>query len=374
MIICDFCPAAYHDPEYSDCLSFYPDFLQSSKLKGRWKCPHHFCHVCYLQLPTVEVIFRCEFCPAAFCENCLPREHEIVGMCLRFALLGNKMSPNVMYILCSERCINEIKSSRSKAILQEYCSTSNKLHDAGFSEYITSYSPNSLERVISEAENQNFVQNDSSAIRRADLPNLVNIHVRKHDTMPSERDLVTSIDKAVEEKTASTSQRALLMRGATLPALESLCLDRCLFRLQRSFNPLTAGAKFSSLSEIANFEKRWRELRSSDQQLLFRILCSVTPFMNLADCRIAEQVIACSNKLQADQIMTDFILHYCGLKPSTNYEELQEIYLGLLSVLKSVELRDLQTMSALFGLVQVSAISKKTISERSEPKFRFENQ
>eukprot|EP00775_Hariotina_reticulata_P009453 gene9453-9619_t len=73
LICCDVCPAAYH----ADCLGQHVEQL---KAKIRWSCPHHSCATCG-RGPTASggLLFRCGVCEAAWCEDHLPAEHEILG-------------------------------------------------------------------------------------------------------------------------------------------------------------------------------------------------------------------------------------------------------------------------------------------------------
>ena len=41
-----------------------------------------------LPVPPGGLLFRCEACPNAFCEDCLPEEHMMLGECDHFKALG----------------------------------------------------------------------------------------------------------------------------------------------------------------------------------------------------------------------------------------------------------------------------------------------
>ena len=43
-------------------------------------CPHHSCATCGRNTAAAGgLLFRCEACPNAFCEDCIPEEHEMVS-------------------------------------------------------------------------------------------------------------------------------------------------------------------------------------------------------------------------------------------------------------------------------------------------------
>jgi hypothetical protein len=43
-------------------------------------------------------------CPNVYCEDCLPQDHQFIGVCDRFADLGYKLPGNACYIHCSAAC------------------------------------------------------------------------------------------------------------------------------------------------------------------------------------------------------------------------------------------------------------------------------
>ena len=52
-----------------------------------WSCPHHSCKICGRKAAAVGgLIFRCEMCPTAYCEDHLPNaaRERITNKCKRF--------------------------------------------------------------------------------------------------------------------------------------------------------------------------------------------------------------------------------------------------------------------------------------------------
>ncbi len=74
-----------------------------------WSCPHHRCSVCDRNAGACGgVMFRCESCSDAFCEDHLPADvvahGRVVDRCKRFELLGNDTPSTAVYIHCGPEC------------------------------------------------------------------------------------------------------------------------------------------------------------------------------------------------------------------------------------------------------------------------------
>ena len=97
LLCCDRCPASYH----LKCLGL------KTLPKGLWYCPHHVgCMSCGRSGAAASLLFRCEVCPNAFCEDCLPPSDEVdvIGDCQRFLDLGYSTPQSVCFIRCSVSC------------------------------------------------------------------------------------------------------------------------------------------------------------------------------------------------------------------------------------------------------------------------------
>jgi SWI/SNF-related matrix-associated actin-dependent regulator of chromatin subfamily A member 5 len=94
LICCRLCPASYH----LKCLGF------KSNPTWNWNCPHH--GSCVKCNKSANFNFRCEVCPNAYCEDCLPQDFEFVGgVSKRWESLGfDSIVSNACFIYCSESC------------------------------------------------------------------------------------------------------------------------------------------------------------------------------------------------------------------------------------------------------------------------------
>ena len=101
LVCCDGCPASYH----LGCIGLRPSDLDD--MKFQWYCPHHSCNECGRKAGAVGgLIFRCEMCPKAFCEDHLTdfaRDH-ITNKCKRFLGQGQHHPKQACFVLCSNRC------------------------------------------------------------------------------------------------------------------------------------------------------------------------------------------------------------------------------------------------------------------------------
>lgn len=101
LVCCDGCPAAYH----SECLGY--SMAELNKLvNGKWYCPHHSCGICGKKSHAVGgLLFRCEMCPNAYCEDDLPAEAELIGTSERFQNLGQIHPSQAYFIHCCSYCV-----------------------------------------------------------------------------------------------------------------------------------------------------------------------------------------------------------------------------------------------------------------------------
>ncbi|GAX72787.1 hypothetical protein CEUSTIGMA_g243.t1 [Chlamydomonas eustigma] len=101
LMLCDHCPVAVH----ASCIGLTQKKAeQASHLK--WSCPHHTCTSCARSTGAAGgLLFRCEVCPVAYCEDCLPDEYQMVGSCKHFMALGQIPPKQACFILCSKECI-----------------------------------------------------------------------------------------------------------------------------------------------------------------------------------------------------------------------------------------------------------------------------
>eukprot|EP00981_Chlorochromonas_danica_P010710 scaffold3341_cov165-Ochromonas_danica.AAC.25 len=95
IILCDNCP-----------LSFHISCLGLKRLPaGKWSCPHHACTSCCRTSSAAALLFRCEVCPLAYCEDCLPADALIIGESKFFKAKRYVLPSTACYIRCSQECM-----------------------------------------------------------------------------------------------------------------------------------------------------------------------------------------------------------------------------------------------------------------------------
>jgi hypothetical protein len=102
LFCCSHCPVAVH----AACVGASELALARATM---WSCPHHACAVCDRRNAAAGgMLFRCEACADAFCEDHLPEEvvaqGRLVGECERFARHGQNHPTAAMFIHCSADC------------------------------------------------------------------------------------------------------------------------------------------------------------------------------------------------------------------------------------------------------------------------------
>ena len=106
IVCCDLCPVSVH----AECIGVTQNEIAKAT---RWACPHHSCAECGRKAAAVGgMLFRCEACPRAFCEDHLPASAEIIGQCKRFQALGQRHPAQACFIRCDADCIKWAKEKR----------------------------------------------------------------------------------------------------------------------------------------------------------------------------------------------------------------------------------------------------------------------
>lgn len=73
LLCCDFCPVAIHPK----CLGMADEEVVGLR---KWGCPHHSCATCGRNTAASGgLLFRCEMCEQAFCEDHLPESECVTG-------------------------------------------------------------------------------------------------------------------------------------------------------------------------------------------------------------------------------------------------------------------------------------------------------
>ncbi len=97
------CPVVCHQ----DCVNKLSN-TSSNHVTKKWGCSHHQCCVCNRKAAAAGgLLFRCEMCPKAWCDDDLPnyaRDH-ITNRCERYLELGMKHPKTACFVLCSRACV-----------------------------------------------------------------------------------------------------------------------------------------------------------------------------------------------------------------------------------------------------------------------------
>ncbi|GAA5887357.1 hypothetical protein JCM6882_002504 [Rhodosporidiobolus microsporus] len=111
LFLCTGCPRVYHADA---CSGMSAKALASASM---WYCPQHYCGGCGRTTGDAGgLLFRCQTCPSAFCEDCFSAlgeegEIEAVGDALpEFLLLGYGKRAQAYYIRCAD-CVSHFKEN-----------------------------------------------------------------------------------------------------------------------------------------------------------------------------------------------------------------------------------------------------------------------
>ena len=97
LLCCPRCPVAVH----AKCAGV--------EAKNFLSCSHHRCVLCNKNTERAGgLLFPCQSCPSAYCEDCRPAVARVIGDCPRFEYLGFTTS-RAVYIHCSDICENVAK-------------------------------------------------------------------------------------------------------------------------------------------------------------------------------------------------------------------------------------------------------------------------
>mmetsp|Transcript_5139 Transcript_5139/g.10848 ORF Transcript_5139/g.10848 Transcript_5139/m.10848 type:complete len:1069 (-) Transcript_5139:172-3378(-) len=115
LVCCPRCPCSVH----LECMGL-------SDSKEFQHCPHHRCYECSKNRASAGgLLFPCQSCPRAYCEDCLPKTGvTFLDKNNHFEELGFDSTKNVVYIHCSEICENYAKQEHGYAIppkSQQHC-------------------------------------------------------------------------------------------------------------------------------------------------------------------------------------------------------------------------------------------------------------
>eukprot|EP00954_Amorphochlora_amoebiformis_P001594 123460-Amorphochlora_amoeboformis.AAC.1 len=118
LLCCDLCPSAYH----VECLGMKDSDLD--KIRFNWSCPAHRCFECNRGPSAVGgMLFRCEMCPMAYCEDHIPdiARKQITNRCKRFLNLGQNHPKQSCFVVCSKDCMDLYKRTDEGQDVDKIC-------------------------------------------------------------------------------------------------------------------------------------------------------------------------------------------------------------------------------------------------------------
>ena len=98
LLLCSQCPNSVH----IECAGF----KKLKEVRGAWSCSHHSCSACGNSSSEAGgLIFRCQGCPNAYCDDCLPKSAQVLMNFTRFETEHSyAMKPTFLYINCGPLC------------------------------------------------------------------------------------------------------------------------------------------------------------------------------------------------------------------------------------------------------------------------------
>jgi len=322
LIVCDLCPMSYH----LKCLG-----LKRNPKEKRWMCPHHYCHNCNRRSGAATLLFRCEVCPQAFCEDCLPAESEVQGESERLQELGFRMTQATCFILCSPECQEFFHDEVSKE--QEAAAPHQTLLPGAFTVSQlrgTEGADEGGESPQGGVDAEMFNQNLSHALDACSLPDI--------------------------------RQRLGYEFGCRSSYLHS---------------------RFSSLSEIPNLDKRLQQTHQVSKLLLLRLCHGILKFQEELLQGGAGTDGSPSASASADlQTLTDqdqidkAVCEFAGASPKLSEEQRSRVFLHAVRDLANARKTDFIALARILGVVLVCPIRSNTCKEGSEawwyePKFNW---
>ena len=101
LICCDKCPVSVH----VDCYKACSGGEVREGLGKTWSCMHHYCINCWGSASTVGgLLYRCEVCPYAWCDSCLPATAIHTYRNFKYENELNYKDKHASYIHCSPDC------------------------------------------------------------------------------------------------------------------------------------------------------------------------------------------------------------------------------------------------------------------------------
>ena len=162
LLLCSTCPNSVH----VTCAGF----KSVKQVRHTWSCSHHSCSTCG-KTPSEAggVIFRCQGCPHAYCDDCLPTGSRVLTNFTRLEEVHNyPMRPTYLYIHCGPQC--------EQVAIQDYGWSEEQENEDSFLpdpiDVSSAYSAENRTKALAETnfENDENVQSQALAKRKRIVP------------------------------------------------------------------------------------------------------------------------------------------------------------------------------------------------------------
>ena len=349
LLLCGQCPAAYH----LACLG-----LSAVPEATTWACPHHSCCKCGRKTSECGLLFRCEICPDAYCEDCMPVESSnILGTSTRFSELGYRNPPSCCFCVCSQRC--------------QY-----------FAENGTDPTEEEEEKVSSSSKKKGKGSKGSKEGKGAAAAS-----ARAPTGYAQELLLGIDADAAgsADGSSSSSSNASGLKRGASsmiksnsLEALESCRLDDVKRRLGRAYDALDCHSRLPCLAAFPGFAKLLGETHPACKVVLKQIVDKVGDVLDLEGLGAETSAQSLPPLVAArlgDKVSdTDHaILTFAGVPSAASAAIQAQAFIEVVRLLSGLAKLPLIQLARLINIVHYSSVKKDKdadANDLAEPRFR----
>lgn len=340
-------------------------------------------------------MFRCECCPKAYCEDCLPAEAVVQGESRRINALGYRMPGNACYILCSLDCINyfetEVEPPNAAAVAAPHQLQIVKQYQHEAPE--PTAAPDGAVEQAGEGlqrSTSTVMLNSPSALPPAVTTSLE--HALNNCALDDIRDRL-GYDRTAADGDSDAPTTAVAYAAAAAAARAAL--------------NTRLSVRFENLGEIPNFHLRLQKASSRIKSLLFKLVRDIERFQSFirrtTATTVAEELSSTGgaaageketeHELSADESAEDThlsvekiqhsIFHHAGVAADLPIDIITRVFLHTVSSVAKASKHELFPVAEVLGLSFVTPIVRYPKSAASmdpteskflnEPKFRCEN-
>ena len=348
LLLCGQCPAAFH----LACLG-----LGAVPEAATWACPHHSCCKCGRKTSECGLLFRCEICPDAYCEDCMPVESSnILGTSTRFSELGYRNPPSCCYCVCSLRCQYFAENGTDPPEEEEKVSSSSKMKGKGSKEGKGGAAASA--RAPTGYAQELLLGIDADAAGAAD----------------GSSSSSSSSSHASGPKRGASS----MIKSNSLEALESCRLDDVKRRLGRAYDALDCHSRLPCLAAFPGFAKLLSEAHPACKVVLKQIVDKVGDVLDLEGLGAETSAESLPPRVAArlgDKVSeTDHaILTFAGVPSAASATIQAQAFIEVVRLLSGLAKLPLIQLARLINIVHYSSVKKDKdadASDLAEPRFR----